>query len=85
MGGRGGWGLIVSTEANELDVVTDQVKVGIESKVVVSYRTLETASEGVYEAGVVLYDLVRGGDDAELRGVLDGEVNLFFMFGKVLA
>lgn len=80
VGGGGSWGRVVSPEADELDVVADQVEIRVETEVIVSNRARQTASEGVDQAGVVLDDLIWGGDDAELGGVLDGEVNLVLLW-----
>lgn len=76
VGRGGGWGLVVSLEADDLDVVADQVEVGVEAEVVVSNGAWKTAGEGIGQRSVVLDDLLRGGDDGELGGVLDGEVGL---------
>lgn len=68
VGGRQGRGLVVALEADEGDVVADDVLPGVDAVAVVADGALEAAGEGV----VAVDDLVGGRDHVVGRGELEG-------------
>lgn len=66
----GGGGLVVATEVDELDVIADEIELGVDTKVVVANSSLETACR----CGAI-DDLVGSGDDVVCGGELEGAVD----------